>query len=167
MSTLIEKLTDLADELLYTVDTWDDQQDTPSDLRDWHSRLKTIIDGVQNLGFTLDHLRTTISDKDKVIEELSKALENDKNQTDATKDYYLQRPLKERILNRFEGGGPHLGEVRRWIQWTFNNGSYVTWGTDDQLGNSGLTVRQMERLVERIKDVVIRDVLNEVEKENV
>lgn len=76
MSTLIDKMVTLADEMLAERDVWEDKPGLYNTLQNWHTRLKTVIDAVQNLGFTLDHLRTTVSDKDKAIEELSKSLED-------------------------------------------------------------------------------------------
>jgi len=68
----------------------------------------------------------------------------------------------------FECGGPHLSTVRRWMQ-GFPNGSRVTWGSLDQLGDSGLTVKQLEDLAEDVKDAVIREVekdFNRLQEEN-
>lgn len=70
----------------------------------------------------------------------------------------LSAKTNKRIRDRFASGGPHLGAVRRWIQWTFRNGDRVTWGSDDELGGSGLTVRQMEELAEKVKDAVLAEV---------
>ena len=54
--------------------------------------------------------------------------------------------------------GKHLGVVRSWIQSTFTNGERVTWGSTDQLENSGLTVIQMEELAQRILDAVVQEI---------
>jgi hypothetical protein len=68
-------------------------------------------------------------------------------------------PPKDAIEKLFNHGGPHLGVVRSWMQSEFFNGSQVTWGSNDQLGNTGLSPLKMEGLAGRIKDAVVADVL--------
>lgn len=82
-------------------------------------------------------------------------------------DTPLRKVLK-RIADRYPDGpcsGEHLGAVRSWIQTTFRNGERVTWGSDQELGNSGLTVWQMEFLACRIKDAVVQEIRGMVEAE--
>ena len=54
-------------------------------------------------------------------------------------------------VNKMLEGGSHLGAVRNWIQRKFPNGEYVIWGSQDQLGNTNITVRAMEQLAQDIK----------------
>ncbi len=41
-------------------------------------------------------------------------------------------------------GGAWLGAARAWVQWSFRNGSDVTWGSNDQLGT--VSVKQIEEV---------------------
>jgi hypothetical protein len=50
--------------------------------------------------------------------------------------------------------GSHIGTVHRWIQRRFNNGSTVTWGSNDVLAGTGLTVIAMEELAQEIKEAL-------------
>lgn len=55
-------------------------------------------------------------------------------------------------------GGEHLGTMRSWIQWHCHNGSDVTWGSEEPLRFSNITVREMEELAERIKKGCEKDI---------
>jgi hypothetical protein len=57
--------------------------------------------------------------------------------------------------------GPHLGAVREWIKCRAYNGEYVTWGSEEHL-KLDVTVRDMERLAQRIYDSVARDLLGRI-----
>lgn len=48
--------------------------------------------------------------------------------------------------------GPHLGLVRNFIQWHAINGSDVTWGSNDLVRFSSVTVDDLEQLAQRIYD---------------
>lgn len=82
-------------------------------------------------------------------------------------DHDLRAELVVQDLSElFACGGPHLGAVRSWIQRTFRNGSRVTWGSNDELADTGLTVRQMEQLAEQIKDAVLDAVKAQIRSSN-
>lgn len=72
--------------------------------------------------------------------------------------------LMDQIRDQFATGGAHLGAARSWIQHTFNNGSQVTWGSLDELGHSGLSVKRLEQLAEEIKDAVLQDIESTVNR---
>lgn len=43
------------------------------------------------------------------------------------------------------------GAIRDWIQWTFINGSSVTWNSNEQLRSTrGITPRMFEELADKI-----------------
>lgn len=52
-------------------------------------------------------------------------------------------------------GGGWLGAARSWIQWTFLNGSDVTWGSDDHLRGRELTVQDVESLASQVAAAVV------------
>jgi len=55
-------------------------------------------------------------------------------------------------------GGAWLGAVRKWIQWSCINGSYVTWGSDDVVNTSHLrTVKDLEEFGAHIAEAVYND----------
>jgi len=58
---------------------------------------------------------------------------------------------------RFETGGAHLGTVRNWIQWNFQNGGTVKWGSQEYLTGTFITVREMEQLSEKIMKAVVKE----------
>lgn len=66
------------------------------------------------------------------------------------------------IDDLFKHGGPHLGTVRRWIQCRFTNGSDVRWGSTDRLGNTWLTVLEMEALAEDIKNAIVDELRSRI-----
>lgn len=53
--------------------------------------------------------------------------------------------------------GSHLGVVRRWIQSNAINGETVTWGSQELLKLKPITVDEMEKLAQRIKDAVLME----------
>ncbi|KKN56086.1 hypothetical protein LCGC14_0575640 [marine sediment metagenome] len=76
-----------------------------------------------------------------------------------------QKTTKDKLDRIFQNGGPHLGTVRSWMQRCFHNGNRVTWGSNDQLDNTDLTPRRMERLAEDIKDAVVRKIAEYLDRE--
>ena len=55
--------------------------------------------------------------------------------------------------HRLWRSGPHLGAVRRWMQWHCRNGSAVTWGSTDRLEHE-FTVLDLEEIAERIRETL-------------
>lgn len=53
--------------------------------------------------------------------------------------------------------GNHLRIVREFMQQSAINGSDVTWGSNDVLRFAGVTVDDMERLAQRIKEAVLKE----------
>ena len=57
-------------------------------------------------------------------------------------------------------GGPHMGVVRSWIKWRFNNGDQVDWGTQTLLTTGrSFTVCELETLAQEIRDAVLDEVI--------
>ena len=60
--------------------------------------------------------------------------------------------------------GEHTGYIRKWMQNTFPNGDTVMWGSQEQLGGSGLKVKEMEDLAVGIKNVVCKQFRSELHR---
>ena len=59
-----------------------------------------------------------------------------------------------------EKGGEWLGTAREWIQCKFNNGSDVTWGSQDVLTGRTITVYDIEQLAARVAAAAINEYKN-------
>jgi hypothetical protein len=54
-----------------------------------------------------------------------------------------------------------LEKVHHWIQRRFRNGAMVQWGSEDTLGDTDLTTKEIEQLAENIGRVVAQDLLKD------
>lgn len=54
-------------------------------------------------------------------------------------------------------GGPHLGVMRKWIQWNARNGETVTWGSRDVLRLKDIDAHELDRLAQDIRDAVLAE----------
>jgi hypothetical protein len=70
-------------------------------------------------------------------------------------EFIADRTEKNLGENRQVNSGGHLGTVRTWMQCRFINGDRVTWGSEELLLGTGLTVREM--VAQRIADIVVAE----------
>jgi len=96
---------------------------------------------------------------------LTEFVESNKEWKDAQTDWDVRRAKDalERIDEKVTTteleklGGAWLGAAREWIQWSFINGSDVTWGSQDVLRGKDLTVDDIERLAAIIAAAAINE----------
>lgn len=74
---------------------------------------------------------------------------------------------KEHNMSKLtESGGHWLRIIRSFMQSKFQNGSRVTWGSEELLDNTNITVRELEMIAERIAESAAKDYDELVEENN-
>lgn len=76
-----------------------------------------------------------------------------------------KNPKFSNMVKTAIASGDHLGEIRKWMQWRFVNGDRVTWGSEEFLSGTSLTVREMEELAQRIRDASVRELFRKLKGE--
>jgi len=63
-----------------------------------------------------------------------------------------------KVRKAMEFGGPHVAEVRKWIQHTFQNGDRVRWGSNEFLHGTSLTVKEVEDMAIRASEAAMDEI---------
>lgn len=61
--------------------------------------------------------------------------------------------------------GNHLAVIRSWVQRKDRNGSTITWGSQEQVQLSGVTMYELEQLAQQIADASVKESLIKLEAE--
>jgi len=72
------------------------------------------------------------------------------------KDNEIKRPTIQ--------GGPHLAEMRNWIQWNAINGSNVMWCSQDIVQIKPVSVIELEELAQKIYDAARKEMIEELKR---